>query len=240
MKRFKLASLFAVPVLILWAFLPTGATGQGRLSPKTGISEGGIFGNKMLIVTTPKYRSFLDEYIRWKTSRGLEVELDDLSAEKGAEAIKRKLQNKYALGGLAYIILVGDIDDVPSIMLPDPSSPGGGKEGFPSDPSYTLLAGDDLIGDALISRISVNTPAELKNQLNKILKYEKGDFDNFDWTRRAVVASMTGFDGVDHAAKLEDSLKARPDYFDRVIKIMESDGDITRKIREAIEKAAGR
>jgi hypothetical protein len=32
-----------------------------------------------------------------------------------------------------------------------------------------------LIGDALISRISVNTPAELENQLNKILKYDRGE-----------------------------------------------------------------
>jgi len=236
MKRFKHPIFFAIPGLFLCAFLLLAATGKGRRAPEAGNFEGGISGNKMLILTTPEYRGFLDEYIRWKTSRGLDVELDAISAEKGVEAIKRKLQDKYARGGLAYIILVGDIDDVPSIMLPDGASPGNGSEGYPSDPSYTLLAGDDLIGDALISRISVNTPDELKNQLNKILKYEKGDFKSFDWTRRAVVASMTGFDGLDHAAKLEDSLEARPDYFDPVIKIMESDADVTRKIREAIEK----
>jgi hypothetical protein len=121
---------------------------------------------------------------------------------------------------------VGDIDDIPSVML----------SGYPSDPSYTLLEGDDLIGEALISRISVNTTAELENQLNKILKYEKGDFANFDWIRHALVASMTGFDGVDHAGKLETSLKSHSDYFDLVIKIMESDSDITTRIRDAIEK----
>lgn len=183
-------------------------------------------GNKMLIITTPKYARVLDKYINWKIKRGLDVELDILSAEKGAETIQRKLQEKYDHEGLTYIVLVGDIDDVPSVML----------EGYPSDPSYTLLEGEDLIGDALISRISANTSDELENQLNKILKYEKGDFTNFDWIRHAVVASMTGFDGIDHAGKLEKSLKSHPDYFNRVIKIMESDSDITKKIREAIEK----
>ena len=183
-------------------------------------------GNKMLIITTSKYAKFLNQYINWKIKRGLDVELDIRSAEKGAETIQRKLQEKYDHEGLTYIVLVGDIDDVPSVML----------AGYPSDPSYTLLEGDDLIGDALISRISVNTPAELENQLNKILKYEKGDFENFDWIRHAVVASMTGFDGVDHAGKLETSLKSHPDYFDEVIKIMESDSNITKKIRDAIEK----
>ena len=195
-----------------------------------------LAGNKMLIITTSKYAEVLDEYIDWKIKRGLEVEVDLRSAEKGAEAIQRKIQEKYDHEGLMYIILVGDIDDVPSVMLPAFASNPYREGGYPSDPSYTLLEGDDLIGDALISRISVNTLAELENQLNKILKYEKGDFENFDWIRHAVVASMTGFDGIDHAGKLEMSLISHPDYFDEVIKIMESDGNITQKIRDAIEK----
>jgi hypothetical protein len=191
-----------------------------------GYADHSLAGNKMLIITTSKYTKVLDKYIDWKIKRGLDVELDILSAEKGAETIQRKLQEKYDHKGLTYIVLVGDIDDVPSFML----------AGYPSDPSYTLLEGDDLIGDALISRISVNTPAELENQLNKILKYEKGDFANLDWIRHAVVASMTGFDGIDHAGKLETSLKSHPEYFDEVIKIMESESNITNKIRDAIEK----
>ncbi len=193
-------------------------------------------GNKLLIITTPKYEKGLEGYIRWKKKSGLDVEMDARSAEKGTEAIQQKLREKYSHGGLTYIVLVGDIDDVPSVMLPDSSPNGYRKKGYPSDPSYTLLDGDDKAGDALISRISVNTPAELENQLNKIIKYEKGDFKNFDWIRHAAVASMTGFDGVDHAAKLEASLKSHPDYFGNVIKIMESDGNITAKIREAIDK----
>jgi hypothetical protein len=191
-----------------------------------GYADQALAGNKMLIVTIPKYAKIMDKYIDWKIERGLDVEVDILSAERGTEAIQQKIQDKYDRGGLVYIVLIGDIDDVPSVML----------AGYPSDPSYTLLAGDDLIGDALISRISVNKPAELENQLNKILKYEKGDFESFDWIRHAVVASMTGFDGIDHAGKSETSLKSHPEYFDEVITIMESDRNITKKIRDAIEK----
>jgi hypothetical protein len=205
-------------LLILWLFLIAFVTlANADLS---------MAGNKMLIITTSKYAKVMDEYIDWKIKRGLDVEMDIQSSEKDAESIQRKIQEKYDQEGLTYIVLVGDIDDVPSVML----------AGYPSDPSYTLLVGDDLIGDALISRISVNTPDELENQLNKILKYEKGEFENFDWIRHALVASMTGFDGIDHAGKLETSLKSHPDYFDKVIKIMESDSDITKKLRDAIEK----
>ncbi len=249
----KCSSLSLGLGLFLGALVVIGAVGAGRhrhdldrerdkafgeSRPQVELSyETDTFpGNRMIIITTPEYEKALDEYVDWKKKRGLDVELYVLSAEMGAQAIQRKLKQKYDRGGLAYIVLVGDIDDVPSVMLPGDRSSPYRKDGYPSDPSYTLLEGDDLVGDALISRISVNTPVELENQLNKILKYEKGDFENFDWIRHAVVASMTGFDGVDHAAKLETSLKAHPEYFDKVIKIMESDGNITEKIREAIEK----
>jgi hypothetical protein len=219
-----------------WEKVDEKALDEGQPILDLSNADQALTGNKMLIITTSKYETTLEEYVRWKKKRGLDVELDVLSAENGAEAIKRRLQGKYDNGGLTYIILVGDIDDVPSVMLQGFGSNPYLKEGYPSDPSYTLLDGDDLIGDALISRISVNTPEELENQLNKIIKYEKGDFDNFDWIRHAVVASMTGFDGIDHAGKLEKSLKSHPEYFEKVIKILESDGNITDKIRDAIEK----
>ena len=196
------------------------------LSASVLLADASLVGNKMLIITTSKYAKTLKPYIQWKKKSGLDIELDTQSAAKGTKAIKQKIRKKYEKKGLTYIVLVGDIDDVPSVML----------GGYPSDPSYSLLEGDDLIGDALISRISANTPTELEKQLNKVLKYEKGDFESFAWIRRAVVASMTGFDGIDHAGKLETSLNSHPDYFDQVIKIMESDSHITRKIREAIEK----
>jgi hypothetical protein len=119
-----------------------------------GYADRHMSGNNMRIITTPKYAKIMDKYIDWKIERGLDVEVDILSAEKGTKAILQKLQEKYNEEGLTYIVLVGDIDDIPSVML----------AGYPSDPSYTLLEGDDLIGCALISRISVNSPAELENQ----------------------------------------------------------------------------
>jgi hypothetical protein len=179
----------------------------------------------MLIVTTPRFQSSLSEYLSWKKARGMSVEVDIESAGKGSDAIRNKILQKYMNDGLRYIVLIGDIDDVPSIMI----------DGAPSDPSYTLLEGNDLVGDALISRISVNTVDELKNQLHKILVYEKGEFTSTDWIRHAVVASMDGFDGIAHAAAVEKGLKDHPECFSDVVKIMESDGNITVKLRNAIE-----
>ncbi len=116
------------------------------IKPEKILGEtGSLSGNKMLIITTPKYESALDKYVVWKKAGGLDVELDTESVEKGVDAIKQKLQEKYDSEGLMYIILVGDIDDVPSIMLRAPNSSPYKEEGYPSDPSYTLLDGDDLM-----------------------------------------------------------------------------------------------
>ena len=179
----------------------------------------------MLVITTSKYKGALGDYLAWKRRRGLQVELDTTSIAKGADGIKNKIQQKYHSEGLKYIILIGDIDDVPSIMI----------DGAPSDPSYALIEGDDLIGDALISRISVNTVDELNNQLHKILVYEKGEFTRTDWIHHAVIASMEGFDGMAHSDAVEKWMKEHPEYFKEVVKIMESDTNVTARMRSAIE-----
>lgn len=184
-----------------------------------------IDGDKMIIFTTPEYEKSLADYLKWKKERGFDVELDVISAGHGASAVEKKIRQKYEKEGLTYIILIGDIDDVPSKMI----------SGAPSDPSYALLEGDDLIGDALISRISVNTVEELENQINKIMIYEKGLFENTDWIFHGVIACMTGFDGINHSSAIEKAMNEHPQFFKEVVKIMESDSDITRKLREAIE-----
>jgi len=50
-----------------------------------GHADKSMAGNKMLIITTSKYAKDLNQYINWKIKRGLDVELDIRSAEKGAE-----------------------------------------------------------------------------------------------------------------------------------------------------------
>ena len=193
-----------------------------------GIYKPGIdpAGNKMLIISTPEYESALAQFINWKKDRGLDVELNVSAAGEGVNQVKSKIKEKYNKGGLKYIILVGDIDDVPSPYF----------NGSPSDPSYVLLEGDDLIGEALISRISVNNVSELENQISKIIYYEKGEFESYEWINQALVASMDGFDGINHANVVENAMKEHPGFFNTVLKIMESDGGITEKLRDAIEK----
>ncbi|MFC1725016.1 C25 family cysteine peptidase [candidate division KSB1 bacterium] len=225
MKRKKLSLIFVLFIITISFAICKNSTDSisNPYLNKPGIDP---TGNKMLIISTPEYETALSDFINWKRQRGLDVELDVSLAGEGVNAVKNKIREKYNNGGLTYIILVGDIDDVPSPYF----------GGSPSDPSYVLLEGDDLVGDALISRISVNNVSELENQVGKIMYYEKGEFESYDWINQALVASMDGFDGIDHANTVENALKEHPEYFTKVLKIMESDGGITEKIRDAIEK----
>ncbi len=69
-------------------------------------------------------------------------------------------------GGLAWIILVGDNPQIPTLT-------GVNSQHSPCDPCYTKLEGSDNRPDAAISRISAQNGAQVTAQVNKILSYER-------------------------------------------------------------------
>jgi hypothetical protein len=122
---------------------------------------------RMFIITDPLYTDAIDEFYQWKLQKGVPIELHTLD-ETGytANQIKSFIQSAYdSPEGLTYIVLVGDIEDVPTLL--------GVVEGADSDPCYTKLAGNDNYPDALISRISAITPPAVEYQAYKFIRYEK-------------------------------------------------------------------
>jgi len=86
------------------------------------------------------------------------------------------VKTKYEQEQIAYLIIVGDSDDVPVAS----TSPN------PSDTLYGLVSGDDKYHDLFISRISASDLDQLANQLTKILNYEKApDTAAGEWYSRA-------------------------------------------------------
>jgi len=181
--------------------------------------------NKMIIISVPKFEEELQNFISFKKSKGLDVELDISSALIGVDAVKNILINKFQNNGLTYIILVGDIEDVPSPYY----------LGAPSDPSYALLEGDDYIGDALVSRISVKSTLELKNIINKLIFYEKGNFINTEWISKAIVVGTHEFNGINHTSGIVNAMREQSGYFNKVIQILETDNNPHTTLMEAIE-----
>ena len=190
-----------------------------------------IAGDRMIIITLPEYGAELGDYIRWKQDRGIDVELDITSAAGGADAVKQKLKAKYDEEGLTYIVLIGDIEQVPSPRI---------FEDF-SDPLYALLDGDDYWADALVSRIPASDVTQLRNQINKTLIYEKGEFTATDWINRAILAyyevhdAELDYDSTVETDLIESAMKSNPWHFHEVIRIMESDPNGRNRFLNAVE-----
>jgi hypothetical protein len=121
---------------------------------------------RMFIITHPSFETAVEDFFHWKLQKGVPTELYTLN-ETGysASQIQTFIQNAYnSTEGLTYIVLVGDVDQVPTLS--------GLYEGADSDPSYVKLAGNDNYPDAFISRISATNSAVVEYQAYKFIRYE--------------------------------------------------------------------
>ncbi len=118
----------------------------------------------MIIITTSEFMNAIEPLVTWKNRKGIPTTSYLYPDETGSTAteIKNFIQQIYdQTGTLTFILLVGDAEDIP------PAAGYAGSPGYPADPVYTLLAGDDEYPDAFIGRFSVETPEEAEIVVNK-------------------------------------------------------------------------
>ncbi len=143
-------------------------------------------GDAMIVISAALYKSAVSSLVTWKNKKGIKTDLYEYPTETGGSgttALKTFIQNKYDTEDIAYVLLVGDAADIPSI------SAGGGL----SDPSYILLAGSDLYPDAFIGRFSVESSAEATVMVNKVLNYEMNPDASGEWYHKGTgIASAEG------------------------------------------------
>ncbi|MBN1326410.1 MAG: choice-of-anchor D domain-containing protein, partial [Candidatus Cloacimonetes bacterium] len=130
----------------------------------------------------------LQELIDWRHQKGFQV-VAVSTAVTGTtnSAIKNYIQNAYNSweNPPEFIILVGDASG--SFTIPTWFESWSGYSGEGDHP-YTQLEGNDILADAYIGRISINTEAQLQTIINKILKYEKEPYlGNINWFRNALL-----------------------------------------------------
>ncbi|MBU0641390.1 MAG: hypothetical protein KKB50_21225, partial [Planctomycetes bacterium] len=98
-------------------------------------------------------------------------------------AIKNYIQSVYNAGNLAFVLLVGDADQVDTMYA------SGGS----SDPSYALLAGSDSYPDIMIGRFSAESAGDVDTQVLRTIEYEQMPATQEDWFKRGMgVASNQG------------------------------------------------
>ncbi len=158
-----------------------------QLSRYTPVIEQG----NMLIIS---YGEFIDEmmpFVEWKKQTGIPVEIVDI-ATVGANstAIKTYVADYYATKGLAFLLLVGDHMQVPTIT--------SGNFAGPTDQAYGYLAGNDHYPDILVGRFSGEVDAHIATMVERTISYESKPDISYDWFSKGVgIASQegTGDDG---------------------------------------------
>ncbi len=151
--------------------------GSSRYTPI--LEEGGL-----LIITYDAFLPNVEPLYHWKLQKGIPTQLVTLS-EIGTtpDAIKQYIQAEYDNGDLAYVLLVGDSEQVPTFTW------GSGG----SDPTYALVAGADDYPDIFVGRFSAEVPGHVDTQVERTITYERDQVAGEVWPQYGTgIASNEG------------------------------------------------
>ncbi len=130
--------------------------GGGRYTPVTEDGD-------MLIIAYDAFVPNVTPLCEWKLQKGLPTKLVALSEIGTSSAdILNYIQNEYDTSDLAYVLLVGDAAQMPTINY-----------GAGSDPSYSLLAGGDNYPDIFVGRLSAENGDQVDTQVARTIHYER-------------------------------------------------------------------
>ncbi|NOZ60443.1 MAG: T9SS type A sorting domain-containing protein [Calditrichaeota bacterium] len=147
-----------------------------------------------VIITTAALENTLASFVNWKQSLGYSVAIvsiewifDNYNGSDLAEKIRNFLIEKYSDWGLEYVLLVGDVNDVPMrICSPKANST---SENTPTDYYYADLTGDwdadndgkfgeygednpDWVPEVIVGRIPWSDAGTVENICEKLIAFE--------------------------------------------------------------------
>ena len=153
---------------------------SSRLSRYTPVGDVG----NMLVIAYGDFMTAMEPFIAWKHQMGVPCEMVSVTTAGGtAAAIQSYIQNYFDTNGLTFVLLVGDAEQIPSLIA------NSGQ----SDPSFSLVAGSDVYPDILVGRFSAETVAQVETQVLRSVEYEKLPQAGADWYHKGTgIASNQG------------------------------------------------
>jgi peptidase C25-like protein len=132
------------------------------------------------------YDDFYDEmlpFVAWKNMKGQFTEIVNVSdVGTTATAIDTYIEDYFNANGLTFVLLVGDVAQVPTL------SASGGE----SDVSFSYISSDHY-ADLFIGRFSAENIDQVETQVERTVEYEKYPLDGGNWYHRGLgVASNQG------------------------------------------------
>ncbi len=133
----------------------------------------------MLIIS---YGDFMDEmqtFVDWKNYKGIPTEMVDIADVGDVDDMAQLVEDQYYENGIAFVLLVGDIDQIETIRRSD-----GAGSNSPSDNSLTFVAGNDFYPDLIIGRFSAETGEQVETMINRTIEYEMDPDPEADWYKK--------------------------------------------------------
>ena len=133
----------------------------------------------MLIVSYGEFMQSMEPFVEWKNYKGIPTEMVDVADIGDTDEIEAFVETKYYDDGIAFVLLVGDIAQIPSPRYSD-----GAGSNSPADPSYGFVAGSDYYPEIIIGRFSAENTSHVETMINRTIEYEMDPDPTADWYKK--------------------------------------------------------
>jgi len=138
----------------------------------------------MLIISYGSFMETVQPLVDWKNRKGISTEMVNISdIGSSSSAVESYVENYYNTNGLTFLLLVGDIAQIPSPSI----------SGSASDMSYGCISGNDFYAEVIVGRFSGSTPSQIATQVERSIEYERNPQAEAEWYDNALgIASNQG------------------------------------------------
>ena len=136
----------------------------------------------MLIISYNEFIDPMQDFMAWKTQKGIANEIVDVATIGGQDEIKAYIEDYYENNNLTYVLFVGDHEHVPAYQA---------SSGY-SDNYYGYLEGDDSYPEVLVGRFSAEDKDHVTTQATRVIQYEQNPPITDAYAETVVVGSDQG------------------------------------------------
>jgi len=158
----------------------------------------------MLVICYSSFMDAMQPFVDWKNMRGVRTEMVDI-ADVGSSSttISQFVSDYYYEHNLAYLLLVGDIAQIPSPMI----------SGAASDPTYGFTVGSDAYPDVMVGRFSSENTSHVATQVERSIAYERYPAQDADWYHKGTGLGSSQGAGIGDEGEAdwqhEDNIRAK-------------------------------
>lgn len=154
-------------------------------------------GGDLLIICHDAFMDAMTDFVAWKRTRGINTTIVSTNTTGSSyTAIKNYITSQYnANNDLAYVLLVGDVGQIPGYSYHSGSTIYNGL----GDNPYGQIVGNDIYNDIFIGRFSAQNIDQVTTQANRVIDYERNLGSTELWCQDGMgICANTVYSGPNH------------------------------------------